>query len=135
VKRSILSLVADVVAVLVFCAIGRRSHDESGALAGLVHTAWPFLSGLGIGWVATIALYRDKFVAGLVVPTGISVWLSTLIFGMLLRVVSGQGTAFTFILVAATVLAVFLLGWRGVLSKVGLRGGKVIVYERGHQKH
>jgi len=135
VKRSVLALVADVVAVLVFCAIGRRSHDESGALAGLAHTAWPFLTGLGIGWAATIALYRDKFVAKLVVPTGISVWLSTLIVGMLLRVVSGQGTAFSFILVAATVLAVFLLGWRFVLSKVGVRGGKVIVYERGHQQH
>lgn len=42
------------------------------------------------------------------------VWLSTLVVGMLLRVVSGQGTAFSFVLVAGTVLAVFLLGWRAV---------------------
>ncbi|MFZ2178426.1 MAG: DUF3054 family protein, partial [Rhodococcus sp. (in: high G+C Gram-positive bacteria)] len=31
-----------------------------------------------------------------------------------LRVVSGQGTAFSFILVAGTVLALFLIGWRAI---------------------
>ena len=32
--------------------------------------------------------------------------------GMALRVMAGQGIAFTFVLVALTVLALFLLGWR-----------------------
>jgi hypothetical protein len=46
------------------------------------------------------------------------VWISTLAGGMLLRVVSGQGTAVSFVLVAGVVLAVFLLGWRAVYKAV-----------------
>lgn len=117
-KKYLPALALDVVLVIVFCAIGRRSHDEANALTGLATTAWPFLSGLAVGWLATLALYRDKFDAFLIVPTGIVVWLSTLVVGMLLRVVSGQGTAFSFIIVAGTVLAVFLLGWRAVAKIV-----------------
>ncbi|KAF0958449.1 DUF3054 domain-containing protein [Rhodococcus sp. T7] len=117
-KKYLPALALDVVLVIVFCAIGRRSHDEANALTGLATTAWPFLSGLAVGWLATVALYRDKFDAFLIVPTGIVVWLSTLVVGMLLRVVSGQGTAFSFVIVAGTVLAVFLLGWRAVAKIV-----------------
>lgn len=117
-KKYLPALVLDVVLVIVFCAIGRRSHDEANALTGLATTAWPFLTGLAVGWLATVALYRDKLDAFLIVPTGIVVWLSTLVVGMLLRVVSGQGTAFSFVLVAGTVLAVFLLGWRAVAKIV-----------------
>ncbi|MFC9833961.1 DUF3054 domain-containing protein [Rhodococcus sp. NPDC127530] len=117
-KKYLPALALDVVLVIVFCAIGRRSHDEANALTGLATTAWPFLTGLVVGWLATVALYRDKFDAFLIVPTGIVVWLSTLVVGMLLRVVSGQGTAFSFVIVAGTALAVFLLGWRAVAKIV-----------------
>ncbi|SNT03969.1 DUF3054 domain-containing protein [Rhodococcoides kyotonense] len=118
-KRSpIIAAVVDLVLVLVFCAIGRRSHDEANALAGLFHTAWPFVIAAVIGWVLTIALYRDKFDAFLILPTGIVVWVSTVLFGMILRVISGQGTAFSFVIVASTVLAVFLLGWRALAKLV-----------------
>lgn len=114
-------LLVDVVLVVVFCAIGRRSHDEANALTGLLTTAWPFLGGLALGWIANQALYRDKSLPGSVVPAGIVIWLCTLVGGMLLRAVSGQGTAFSFILVAATVLAVFLLGWRAIYGAVAKR--------------
>ncbi|WP_067571965.1 DUF3054 domain-containing protein [Nocardia acidivorans] len=125
-KRSVPFLV-DAVLVIVFCAIGRRSHDEA-VLAGMLRTVWPFGVGLLLGWViaAAVAARRaggdaarraggdaaQRFDARAVWPTGVIVWLSTLIGGMLLRVVSGQGTALSFIIVAATALAVFLLGWR-----------------------
>ena len=111
-KNYALPLLVDVVLVVVFCLIGRRSHDEANAVSGLLRTLWPFIGGLAVGWLATIALYRDKFAGELVVPTGILVWISTLVVGMGLRVVSGQGTAFSFIVVAGTVLAIFLIGWR-----------------------
>ncbi|WP_167678863.1 DUF3054 domain-containing protein [Rhodococcus sp. B10] len=118
-KRSpIIAAVVDLVLVLVFCAIGRRSHDEANVMAGLFHTAWPFVVGAVIGWIATVTLYRDKFDAFLILPTGILVWVSTVVFGMILRVVSGQGTAFSFIVVASTVLAVFLLGWRALAKLI-----------------
>lgn len=110
------TIVVDALLVVLFCAIGRRSHDEA-ILAGLARTAWPFLTGLAVGWLAAYALYlrsrADEPFNGLRVrPTGLVVWLSTLVVGMLLRVLSGQGTAPSFIVVAALVLAVFLLGWR-----------------------
>ncbi|MFC9357647.1 DUF3054 domain-containing protein [Rhodococcus sp. NPDC057014] len=116
-KKYLPALALDVVLVIVFCAIGRQSHDETNALTGLATTAWPFLSGLAVGWLATVALYRDKFDAFLIVPTGIVVWLSTLVVGMLLRIVSGRGAEMPFPLIAALSLALFLLGWRA-LAKI-----------------
>ena len=71
--------------------------------------------GLGLGW----GLVRWR--SGrwpLTVGNGIPVWVSALVVGMLLRTVTGQGTAPSFMLVAATVLAVFLLGWRWVAGRV-----------------
>lgn len=115
-KKVLPFLLVDVVAVLVFCAIGRRSHDEANALTGLLTTAWPFLGGLALGWIANEALYRNKARPASVLPAGIVIWLCTLVGGMLLRVVSGQGTAFSFVLVAATALALLLIGWRVVWS-------------------
>ncbi|MFD4366760.1 DUF3054 domain-containing protein [Rhodococcus sp. NPDC058521] len=120
-KKYAPALLVDFVLVVVFCAIGRRSHDEANAIAGLLTTAWPFLVGLVVGWGATVALYRDKFDPGLVIPTGVLVWLFTVVVGMVLRVVSGQGTAFSFILVASTVLAVFLIGWRAIAGAIRKR--------------
>lgn len=114
VKKYSLALLIDIVLVVVFCAIGRSSHDETNALTGLLTTAWPFLAGLAVGWIATVGLYREKFDAYLLVPTGVIVWIATVAVGMLLRVVSGQGTAFSFVIVASTVLAVFLIGWRAI---------------------
>ncbi|PPJ32863.1 DUF3054 domain-containing protein [Nocardia nova] len=119
--RKWLPLLIDVVLVIVFCAIGRRSHDEAVA-AGLLRTVWPFGAGLLIGWVIAPAIVGRgrlsdalaRFDGSAVWPTGVVVWLSTLIGGMVLRVISGQGTAVSFVIVAATVLAVFLLGWRAV---------------------
>ncbi|WP_342799553.1 DUF3054 domain-containing protein [Quadrisphaera granulorum] len=110
----LLALLADVVLVLVFAAVGRRSHGEADALAGLTHTAWPFLAGLALGWLAVgwwgMTLRRWAPLA--VVPAGLAVWAGTLVGGHLLRLVSGQGSAPSFVVVSAVVLAVFLLGWR-----------------------
>ncbi|KAA0019392.1 DUF3054 domain-containing protein [Antrihabitans cavernicola] len=117
-KKHFPAIAADVVLVLIFCAIGRRSHDEGGAITGLLHTAWPFLGGLAVGWASALALYKDKFTADSIFPTGVVVWLSTLVIGMVLRVISGQGTAFSFIIVAGVVLAAFLVGWRAIYRQV-----------------
>ncbi|MGK8521130.1 DUF3054 domain-containing protein [Nocardia asteroides] len=120
--RKLLPFVADALLVVVFCAIGRRSHDEA-VLAGLLRTLWPFASGLAAGWVVAAALASRsgataRFDATALWPTGVVVWACTLVGGMLLRVVSGQGTALSFVLVAGGVLALFLLGWRAVCKVV-----------------
>ena len=121
VRKLLPAIAADVVLVLIFCAIGRRSHEEAGVITGLFHTAWPFLGGLAVGWATAMTLYKEKFSAYSVFPTGVLIWFSTLVIGMVLRVVSGQGTAFSFIIVAGIVLALFLIGWRAGYRRVTAR--------------
>ncbi|WP_458688666.1 DUF3054 domain-containing protein [Nocardia tengchongensis] len=114
--------VVDVALVLVFCAIGRRSHDEAIA-AGLLRTFWPFGTGLLLGWAISVAVAAgregvsaaQRFDGRAVWPTGVIVWLSTLVGGMALRAVSGQGVALSFVIVAATFLALFVIGWRAAV--------------------
>lgn len=106
------SLATDVIGVLVFCAVGRRSHGEGLNIAGLATTAWPFLTGTLIGWLASRAWRRPTTV----VPTGVVVWLCTVAVGMLLRKASSAGVAASFVLVAAAVTAVLLLGWRAAVA-------------------
>jgi Protein of unknown function (DUF3054) len=102
------ALLADVVCVLVFCAIGRRSHAEGITVAGVAETAWPFLSGAAVGWLIARGWQRPTALA----PTGVAVWLSTVVIGMLLRKLTSQGTALSFVVVASLSTAVLLLGWR-----------------------
>ena len=106
------SLATDVIGVLAFCAVGRRSHDEGLNVTGIATTAWPFLTGTVIGWLASRAWQRPTAV----VPTGVVVWLCTVAVGMLLRKVSSAGVAASFVLVAASVTAVLLLGWRAAVA-------------------
>jgi hypothetical protein len=98
----------DACCVLAFVIIGRASHAKGESLAGITSTAWPFLTGLLCGWVATRAWRRPLALA----PAGLGAWLGTVAVGMVLRVVAGQGTAFAFICVALAFLGLFLLGWR-----------------------
>jgi FlaA1/EpsC-like NDP-sugar epimerase len=98
----------DVALVLVFVLIGRASHNEN--LLGTLNTLWPFVSGLAIGWIVTRA-WRDPLSIAWI---GVGVWISTVVVGMLLRILSGQGVQVSFIVVAAIVLGVFLLGWRWI---------------------
>ncbi|MFL0240503.1 DUF3054 domain-containing protein [Mycobacterium sp. SMC-17] len=109
-RSAALAFLADVVLVVIFCAIGRRSHAEGITLAGVAHTSWPFLTGTVAGW----ALSRGWRRPAALNPTGLVVWVSTIVIGMLLRKASAQGVAVSFVIVASTVTAVFLLGWRGL---------------------
>ena len=109
-------LVVDVIGVLVFCAVGRRSHDEGLNISGVATTAWPFLAGTVVGWLVSRGWRRPTAVA----PTGVIVWLCTVVVGMVLRKASSAGVAASFVVVAASVTAILLLGWRAVVG-LGLR--------------
>jgi len=104
----------DVVGVLVFCTVGRRSHAEGITIAGVATTAWPFLTGTVLGWLASRGWRRPTAVA----PTGVVVWLSTVLVGMALRKASSAGVAVSFVVVAASVTAVLLLGWRAAVGLI-----------------
>jgi hypothetical protein len=112
--RPVTGAVLDLCCVGAFVAIGRASHSEGDALAGLARTAWPFLAGLAVGWLVTRAWRRP----GALVPTGLGVWVSTVALGMVLRVVSGQGTDAAFVVVALAFLGLFMLGWRVVAGRI-----------------
>lgn len=104
------TILIDAGLVVVFCLIGRLSHAEGilGDIPGLVGTIWPFLAALVVAHAAALVF---RMPAERVVP-GILIWLVTLGGGMALRALSGQGTAWAFVIVAAVTLAVLLIGWR-----------------------
>jgi hypothetical protein len=114
-----LALIIDIVCVVVFCTIGRRSHAEGLTLGGVAETSWPFLSGTLIGWLISRAWRAPRALA----PTGVAVWVSTVVVGMLLRKASSQGVAASFIVVASLVTALLLLGWRVVAGLIARRTG------------
>jgi hypothetical protein len=117
-RRGVGWLGIDVACVLVFCAAGRRSHDEGINVAGIATTAWPFLSGTALGWLASQAWRRPTAV----IPTGVVVWLCTVAVGMLLRKATSAGVAGSFVVVASSVTALLLLGWRAALTWSTRRG-------------
>ena len=111
------ALVTDLACVLVFATSGRRSHSEALSLAGVAATAWPFLAGTLLGWLLSRGWRRPASL----VPTGLVVWLCTVVAGMALRKATSAGTALSFVIVAILVTALLLLGWRAALAVVARR--------------
>ncbi|WP_017793646.1 DUF3054 domain-containing protein [Leucobacter salsicius] len=105
-----LAFVCDAALVTLFAGLGRSEHAREATLVGLLETAWPFLAGLAVMWLATLAYRRPLEI----VRTGIPVWIGTVAIGMGLRLLTGSGAALPFVLVATITLAVFLLGWRAI---------------------
>ncbi|MEO7058713.1 MAG: DUF3054 domain-containing protein [Lapillicoccus sp.] len=114
--------IIDAVLVLVFAGVGRASHDERNPLLGAVVTAWPFLVGAALGW-ALVRWRSQRWPVDL--GPGIVVWVATVVVGMLLRALTRQGTAASFILVATLFLGVVLVGWRALVARFGARDASV----------
>lgn len=111
-------LAIDLLLVAVFAVIGRLSHYGSLTPGGWWETAWPFLAGTLLARLALRLLHRH----GGAVASGLVVWLGTLVVGMLLRQVSGQGTAPAFVIVATLTLGLLLVVPR-VVARLSARGG------------
>lgn len=112
-----IALALDAVLVVAFAATGRATHDEGvlGAWGlGLAATAWPFLAALTAGWLASLG-WRAPLAP---LRSGVPIWLVTVVGGMLLRALSGQGTAVPFIVVATLTLLLLLVGWRVIAALV-----------------
>ena len=112
VRQALTALSADIVCVIVFCTIGRRSHAEGLTVAGIAQTAWPFLAGTGVGWLL-IGGCRRPFT---VIPVGVVVWVCTVVVGMVLRKQTSAGVSTSFVVVASVSTAVLLLGWRATAA-------------------
>ena len=110
-----IAAVIDIVSVIVFVAVGRKNHDESGSIyTGTLRVAAPFLAALVVGWLAARA-WRAPVAA----RTGIVVWLVTVVGGLLLRrFVFDRGIAVPFIIVASLFTLLLLVGWRLLAARI-----------------
>jgi hypothetical protein len=108
--RALVAFVIDAAAVAVFVVIGRASHKEDEAQFAV--TFWPFAVGLVVGWLGARGWRRPFSIS----RTGLLAWAGTVVIGMLLRALSGQGVAVSFVIVAAIVLGALLLGWRALAA-------------------
>lgn len=110
----------DAALILLFALVGNRSHESGTSAPEVASTAWPFLVGLTVGWVATRSWKRvsQVWVAGILVV------IITVVLGMVLRVqFTDGGAALSFVLVATGSLAVLLLGRRMLTGVLLPRGG------------
>ncbi|WP_035915670.1 DUF3054 domain-containing protein [Knoellia sinensis] len=99
----------DILAVVIFALVGRRSHAHGITLTGVLETAAPFVCGTAAGWLlASLTLDASPRTW----QFGAVVVVATVVIGMLLRRLAASGTAPSFIIVATIFLAVTMLGWR-----------------------
>lgn len=103
----------DIVMALIFALVGRSSHAEQVTPAGVFTTAWPYIVGAVMGSLIARA-WRNPYGW----RSGIIVWVSTVVLGMLLRLAAGGTTAFAFWIVAFISLGILLLGWRLVARMI-----------------
>ena len=105
---------ADVLLILIFAAIGRDAHQRGEIVTGVLATAWPFLAGAAVSWLALRA-WRAPLALW---PAGVGIWLGAVAVGMLLRAVTGQTVVLAFVVVALIALGVFLVGYRLLATAV-----------------
>jgi hypothetical protein len=106
--------VLDVVVLVVFVALGKRSHGEQGGIGWYGHVLWPFLAGL-----AGAALVTRCYGAA---PTDrerrrrlVAAWLVTVAVALVLRTLFEDKTLIsTFVIVATVFIGLGMLGWRSV---------------------
>ncbi len=102
------ALVIDALFIVLFVAIGRSAHQHGHSVSGMATTTWPFLTGLLLGWTIVWRRHLDA----VSMRSGLLIVGVTVAVGMVLRVVSGQGIAVAFVVVALVFLSLFLVGWR-----------------------
>lgn len=103
----------DLVLVIAFSIMGRAAHGESLGFAGIVRTGAPFVVGTLAGWGILLLARRN----GSAVTDGLIVLVSTVVIGNIVRVLIGDGTHWSFILVTVIFLTVLMLGWRVINGK------------------
>ncbi|MGH3564547.1 MAG: DUF3054 domain-containing protein [Pseudonocardia sp.] len=108
-----LAVAADMLAVVVFVAVGRLNHDASGALLGFLATLAPFAVGLLVSWATPVVRVNP---AGL--RAGAVVLAGTAVVGLALRAAFTDQLPLTFAVVTVVALGLLLLGWRGLAAAV-----------------
>lgn len=115
----VMPLAADVAVVMLFALLGRIAHERADLVAGTLTTAAPFMLGLLAGWLRAPCAGLAAEHRARTVRFGWWLLAWTLGGGMLLRALIGEGLAPAFVLVAAGVLALGLVGRRWALQTLG----------------
>ncbi len=115
-RRYLIALIiGDIIAFLLFAAIGRRSHGEAAGLAAgvqVIETAAPFL----LGWFLTAPFtraYRQVTGPAVMARRTALAWLIAWPLGLLLRgLYLSRGIPLSFAIVTLLSNGVILCGWR-----------------------
>lgn len=112
-RRVAIAAAVDAAMIILFAALGRRTHDEGSAVGGTIVVAAPFLIGYAVA-AAALRLRRDAFSVRRAAP----VWAAGIALGMVLRgTVFDRGLAPAFVVVAFVTTGALMLGWRLVLAR------------------
>ena len=116
-RRVGIAAALDAASIVVFAAVGVRSHEIDSGFGDVFTIAAPFLIGLAVGWLVARA-----WDAPFAFRTGVIAWVATILVGMLLRrFVFDRGTAMSFVIVTTLFVGACLLGWRVVARVVSRR--------------
>lgn len=116
------ALAADVAAIAVFALFARIAHQTDDMplnVAGWLSTLWPFLLGVALSWVLIVLA---RWNGARVAPAGVAAWLVTAVAGLgIWGLRNGEVPHWSFIMVAAVMSGLLMLGWRAVAAAVGRR--------------
>ena len=110
----------DLVLIIVFAVIGRRSHDAGAAVSGTLTVAAPFL----IGYAVAAAVGRlDR--APLDVRRGALIAVAGVALGLVLRgTLFDRGLAPAFVVVAFVTITALLVAWRLAAARITSPGAR-----------
>lgn len=119
-RRTLGSGLLDAASLVVFVVAGRASHHHGETLSGIASTLWPFALGTGAAWAVLSRRWRrgNRAPSPDSLATGVVVTVLTVAIGMVLRVVSGQGTAGSFVVVATGFFGLCMIGGRRLLRRL-----------------
>lgn len=104
------AIAADYVAIAAFALLARAAHQSDEMpfnFSGWLSTLWPFALGATLGWLIT----REN--------KGGLIWIITVVTGLVIwGIRNGDIPHWSFIVVATTMCALLMLGWRGVAKLV-----------------
>jgi hypothetical protein len=114
-----LAIFGDIAILLLFAAIGRSSHHESGGVPATIGVAAPFLAG----WFLAAARTRPYAPAALrtsrtAVLVTLRTWLGGGIIGLIIRsIVEWHVTPLTFVIIALVFNGVLLCAWHAAVAR------------------
>jgi hypothetical protein len=115
------ALAIDLLILVAFVAIGRRSHNSGDDVAGFFRVLWPFVAGLAVAYAVT-GLWR----APLAVTRAGAAVLVTVAVGMILRVsTSNHEFKVAFTIVTLVFLGAGMLGWRAIAQARRSRASRI----------